>query len=87
MTDVGAWLRSVVSGHGNYYAVPGNMHRVNPFYRGALKHWLHVTRRRSQTGASAWPWERFRRLADALVPRPRLAHPFPDARFVATHSR
>jgi len=87
MKDVGDWLRSVVNGHGNYFAVPGNMHRVNQFYCGALKHWLHVTRRRSQAGVAAWPWERFRCKADALVPRPRIAHPFPDARFVAQHSR
>ena len=87
LRSVGEWLRSVLLGHRNYYGVPGNMRRVQEFYCAAIKLWLHVIRRRSQKGAAAWPWERFLRLVDRTIPRPRVAHPFPDARFVATHSR
>jgi len=83
LRDTGEWLRSVVSGHANYFAVPGNMHRVGQFYCGAIKHWLHAIRRRSQKGRAAWPWERFRRLVEGTIPRPRTVHPFPDARFAA----
>jgi len=67
--------------------VPGNMPRVQRFYCAAVKLWLHTHRRRSQTGVTAWPWTRFRPLVERMVPRPRVAHPFPDARFAATHSR
>lgn len=87
LKSVGEWLRSVLIGHRNYYGIPGNMSRVKEFYCAALKLWLHVIRRRSQKGADVWPWKRFLRLVERMIPRPRVAHPFPDARFVAKHSR
>lgn len=87
LSSVGTWLRSVLVGHRNYYGVPGNMPRVQRFHSAALRLWLRVIRRRSQKGAAAWPWTRFSRLALRMIPRPRVAHPFPDARFAATHSR
>ena len=87
LKSVGEWLRSVLVGHRNYYGVPGNMPRVKEFYCAAIKLWLHVIRRRSQKGADVWPWKRFLRLVERMIPRPRVAHPFPDARFAAKHSR
>jgi group II intron reverse transcriptase/maturase len=87
LSSVGSWLHSVINGHRNYFGVPGNMPRVQQFYCAVMKLWLHAIRRRSQKGADVWTWERFRRLADRLIARPRLAHPFPDTRFAARHSR
>jgi len=87
LSSVGTWLRRVLVGHRNYYGVPGNMPRVQRFHSAALKLWLRVIRRRSQKGAAAWPWKRFSRLALRMIPRPRVAHPFPDARFAAKYSR
>jgi RNA-directed DNA polymerase len=87
MGSVGQWLHSVIHGHGNYYGVPGNLPRVRQFYCAAIKLWLHVIRRRSQKGRAAWPWKRFLRLVERMIPRPQVAHPFPDARFAAKYSR
>ena len=87
LKSVGEWLRSVLTGHRNYYGIPGNMYRVKEVYCAALKLWLHVIRRRSQKGADVWPWKRFLRLVERMIPRLRVAHPFPEARFVANYSR
>jgi hypothetical protein len=33
------------------------------------------------------PWERLERLADRWLPKPRILHPWPDARFAVKHPR
>jgi group II intron reverse transcriptase/maturase len=37
--DTGAWLRAVVQGHFNYYAVPGNLDSLGMFRERALSMW------------------------------------------------
>ena len=32
-------------------------------------------------------WERMQKLADDWLPKPRILHPWPDARFAVTHPR
>ena len=85
--DVGGWLASVIRGFTNYHAVPGNMKAPREFYTqiGRLWHW--GIRRRSHKAKCRWTWERFYRLQQQWLPRPRLVHPYPSVRFDAKHSR
>jgi RNA-directed DNA polymerase len=77
----GQWLRSVVQGHLAYYAVPGNTDAVKAFRHQVTRHWLKALRRRSQR--TRMTWERMGRLATRWLPKVRVMHPFPEARFAA----
>jgi RNA-directed DNA polymerase len=79
--EQGQWLGSVVRGHLNYYAVPGNIKAVNAYRFQAVRHWYQTLRRRSQR--SSLDWERMARLAQRWLPPARIMHPWPDARFNA----
>jgi RNA-directed DNA polymerase len=79
--DQGAWLGSVVQGHLNYYAVPGNIKAVNGFRFQATRHWYQALQRRSQR--TNLDWERMGRLAQRWLPPAKIIHPWPDARFDA----
>lgn len=82
----GKWLCSVIVGHQNYYAVPGNMTMVKEFYNQTVTAWLRTLRRRSHKGQNL-TWERYNKKKDRLIPKVRLVHPFPNVRFDAKHSR
>jgi group II intron reverse transcriptase/maturase len=84
--ETGQWIRSIINGHQNYYAVPGNMKAVKEFYTQVIRTWLKMMRRRSQKGRN-YTWERYRRKVEWLIPRPRISHPFPNKRFDARNSR
>ena len=75
------WLGSVVRGHFNYYAVPGNIEAVEAFRNQATRHWYKALRRRSQR--SRMNWERMNGLAQRWLPPAKITHPWPDARFDA----
>jgi len=77
----GQWLASVVRGHSNYYAVPGNIDAIASFRYQVARHWLWALRRRSQR--SRLPWERMRRLERRWLLTPRIQHPWPSVRFNA----
>ena len=79
--DQGQWLGSVVRGHLNYYAVPGNIRAVHAFRHRAIRHWYRALRRRSQR--KKIDWERMNRLVQRWLPPPRIAHPWPEKRFDA----
>jgi RNA-directed DNA polymerase len=79
--DQGQWLASVVRGHSNYYAVPGNIDAVAAFHQQAVKHWRRALRRRSQR--TRLTWERMLRLDHRWLPDDRILHPWPDVRFDA----
>jgi group II intron reverse transcriptase/maturase len=81
--DQGRWLASVIAGHQQYYAVPGNFNAVQAFRTRATRHWRHALRRRSQK--SRLTWARMDRLASRYLPRTRIIHPFPDRRFAARY--
>jgi len=87
LESVGAWLASVIRGFTNYHGVPGNMKAPREFYSQISRRWLGVIRRRSQKARTRWTWERFCRLQQRWLPRPRLAHPYPSARFDAKYPR
>jgi len=77
----GMWLKSVVQGYLNYYAVPENVKRLGAFRAEVCRAWLHTLRRRSQR--SRMTWERMRKLADRYIPKVRALHPYPHRRFAS----
>ncbi len=82
---VGTWLRSVVRGYFNYFAVPGNVYRLSSFRSEICRAWRRMLQRRSQRHTLSW--ERFNMLAKRYLPSPRTTHPYPEERFRATHPR
>ena len=82
--DQRRWLASVITGHLNYYAVPGNSEATGAFAYQARRHWHRALSRRSQKGRI--PWERMDRIARRWLPRPTIRHPYPQQRFNARYS-
>ena len=85
LPDQGRWLAAVVRGHQAYYAVPGNSDAVNAFRTQVIRHWRKALRHRSQR--TRLNWDRMNRIATRWIPQTRTVHPFPQARFAATHPR
>jgi RNA-directed DNA polymerase len=85
VADVGQWLRSVVRGHFNYHAVPGNMASLNTFRAQVIWRWYRALRRRSQRDRMTWV--RFWPLVDRWIPSAKILHPHPNLRFDARHLR
>jgi RNA-directed DNA polymerase len=83
--QTGQWLKSIVQGHFNYYAVPGNLDSLGVFRERLIAQWWRTLRRRSQKRPISW--KRTLALADRWLPRPRVLHPYPADRFAATHPR
>jgi len=79
--EQGQWLARVLQGHYNYYGVPHNSRALSNFRLQVTRLWLQSLRRRSQRDRMTW--ERFGRLADRWLPRPRVMHPWPNRRFDA----
>ena len=77
--DQGAYLKRVMNGYFNYFAVPTNNRAINSFYRHVTWYWYRALRRRSQT--SKLTWEKMKRLIGSWLPPARLRHPLPDVRF------
>lgn len=81
---VGKWLGRVVQGYFNYHAVPGNLYRLGQMRQEICGLWRKILKRRSQR--HKLPWDRFRRLANLFIPALRNMHPYPEARFHASHT-
>jgi RNA-directed DNA polymerase len=79
--EQGKWLAQVVRGHLAYYAVPDNSAAIGAFVNSVTRLWLRTLRRRSQK--TRMTWERMRRIAERWLPRPRILHPWPNARYDA----
>ncbi len=75
---VGQWLRSVVQGHFQYYAVPRNHRKPAAFKYQVYRLWLRALRRRSQRHRITG--ERMNRLATRWLPALRVVHPYPEQR-------
>lgn len=84
--EQGKWLRSVILGHLNYYAVPGNKQSTDAFRTGIAKAWLRALRRRSQRGARL-NWKRLERLLKTWLPTAKLKHPYPNQRLCVPNLR
>jgi RNA-directed DNA polymerase len=83
--EQGIWLRQVVTGYFNYYAVPTNTQALSAFRFFVTEYWQRTLRRRSQRDGLTW--ERITRLAAHWLPKPRVLHPWPATRFAVTHPR
>jgi len=83
ISEVGDWLQKVVLGYYQYHAVPGNTDQLRAFRQRINRRWRNVLIRRSQC-----PRKKLKSLTkvfDRWLPSPRILHPYPDARFYATH--
>jgi RNA-directed DNA polymerase len=83
VVEVGAWLWKVVSGYYLYHAVPGNIDQLYLFKHRVHRLWRSVLIRRSQKARKKWA--KYGPIFDRWIPTPRILHPYPDARFYATH--
>ena len=83
--DQGRWLQQVVDGFFNYHAVPTNTAALMAFRDHVAHLWFRTLWRRSQR--RDFTWSHALRLAQAWLPRARVRHPWPDARFAVTHPR
>lgn len=87
LPEQGAWLRRVVQGWFNYHAVPNNSKALAQFRYWAGRIWWKVLRRRSQRARETLWWPRMRTIIDRWLPKPRILHPWPNARFAVKHPR
>jgi RNA-directed DNA polymerase len=78
---VGDWLKSVLRGYYNYFAVPDNLKRLEGFRREVSRAWRAALGSRSQKGRMTWV--RFERLEKQYLPMPRRVHPYPSQRFAS----
>jgi RNA-directed DNA polymerase len=78
VTQLGQYLRSVVSGHVRYYGVPLNSRSIGAFRFAIGRLWKWVLERRSQR--TRVPWERMSRLIARWLPPARVCHPYPLVR-------
>lgn len=85
VAQTGQWLRSAVQGYFNYHAVPGNIDSLSAFRYRVIRLWRSMLIHRGQKHNLTW--DRMRKLADRWIPRPRVLHPYPRARFDANHPR
>ena len=83
--EQGAWLRQVMGGFFAYHAVPTNSAALAAFRHHVRRLWQRTLRRRSQKDRMSW--ERITVLADRWLPKPRITHPWPSARFAVKYPR
>ena len=82
IAEQGQYLRSVVTGHGRYFAVPCNGARVRTFRFEVGRLWHRTLCRRSQ--AKHLSWKRMHKIIDHWLPSPRICHPYPNQRLIVT---
>lgn len=75
----GKWLSRVLTGHLNYFSVPGNYPSLWAFFMEVRKYWLRSLRRRSQKAFINW--DQFVERTDRFIPKIRILHPQPFRRF------
>jgi RNA-directed DNA polymerase len=76
--EVGKWLRSVLTGHYNYYGVPRNTPALYSFHKEVIRLWMLVLKNRSQKNRVTW--KRMGRLIALWLPRPTIKHLYPGQR-------
>jgi RNA-directed DNA polymerase len=81
IAKTGAWVKQMLKGHLNYFAVSGNHPSLWWFLNKVKRLWLASLKRRSQTARLTW--ERFIRLVARFFPPIRTLHPLPCHRFDA----
>ncbi|HZD48666.1 MAG TPA: reverse transcriptase domain-containing protein [Silvibacterium sp.] len=73
ISQVGAWLRKVVTGYYQYHAVPGNIDQLRTFRQRVNWLWRNVLVRRSQR--ASMKWESLTPVFNRWIPVPRILHP------------
>jgi group II intron reverse transcriptase/maturase len=81
VVETGVWVKQMLQGHLNYYAVSGNHPSMWWFCNQVRRPWLRTLRRRSQKADLTW--ERFIRLVERFFPPIKTLHPLPCHRFDA----
>jgi len=81
IVKTGIWVKQMLQGHLNYFAVSGNDPSLWCFFNEVRRRWLRSLRRRSQKARLAW--EKFITLTDRFFPPIRILHPLPCHRFDA----
>jgi RNA-directed DNA polymerase len=81
LKDQGAYLRSVLAGHFQYYGVPMNGRALGAFRMTVGRLWWKTLRRRSQ--GHRLPWRRMRRYIRRWFPPARVCQPSPLTRLGA----
>jgi RNA-directed DNA polymerase len=76
--EVGQWLKAVITGHYQYYGVPGNYEALGDFRHVIGQRWLHSLKRRSQK--TRMTWAKMEKLMDRWLPLPRICHKYPGER-------
>ncbi|MBC8422596.1 group II intron reverse transcriptase/maturase [bacterium] len=85
VSEVGAYLRSVVQGHFRYYGVPRNGPALGAFRNAVYWLWWRSLLRRSQKHRQTRRLRRrFSRWAKAFLPYARIFHPYPEQRLIVT---
>jgi group II intron reverse transcriptase/maturase len=83
--EQGRWLKQIVTGYYNYHAVPTNGRALVTFRFHIIAFWRRTLWRRSQKDRTTWA--RIKRLANDVLPKPYILHPWPNARFAVRHPR
>jgi len=73
--EQGKWIRSVIQGFLNYYAVPGNSDVCNSYRTAVNRFWRRSLQRRSQKNRMSW--ERFSRYVKRWIPSVEILHLLP----------
>jgi len=81
VAQTGAWVKQMLKGHLNYYAVLGNHPSMWWFCNQVRWLWLKTLQRRSQKADLSW--ERFVSLVGRFFPPIKTLHPLPCHRFEA----
>ena len=84
--EQGKWLRAVVQGHLNYFAVPDNYEAISAFCKDVHRSWLFALRRRSQK-ARKMTWDRCTRLIAKWLPTAKIKHPYQNQRLCVSYPR
>ena len=85
LAEQGKWLGQVVRGFFAYHAVPNNVPAISAFRYHVVVAWVRTLRRRSQRHRASW--ERMQVHLERYIPKARVLHPWPEARFRVRHSR
>jgi len=78
LSEVGKWLKSVLSGYYRYFAVPGASAPMWAFRYQLARIWFRTLRRRSQRNKLTWV--RMKRIIEHWLPKPQIMHPLPRLR-------
>ncbi|WP_444544628.1 hypothetical protein, partial [Shewanella inventionis] len=78
--EMGSWVRKVLTGYYNYFAIPGNQTSIQLLRTCVGRAWLKALRRRSQKGRN-FNWYKMQRWINQFSPHTRVRHPYPNQRF------